>query len=59
MLYSRQAVVEMLRNAGFRDAANEAEADLPDPVDLDTAAEWGLKRGISRSILISRMGGSP
>jgi hypothetical protein len=49
----------MLRNAGFREAADEAMRDLPDPVDLDHAQEWGSQRGITRDVLTSRMGGGP
>jgi hypothetical protein len=56
---ARQEVVRMLRKAGFRAAADEAMQDLPDPVDLDHAQEWGIQRGITRDVLISQMGGSP
>ena len=58
MQYSRQAVVDMLRNAGFHDVADEAMRELPDPVDLEYAQEWGMQRGITRDGLISQMGGS-
>jgi hypothetical protein len=57
--YTRQEVVRMLRKAGFREAADEAMRDLPDPVDLDHVQEWGIQRGITRDVLISQMGGSP
>jgi hypothetical protein len=57
--YSRQEVVRMLRKAGFREAADEAMRDLPDPVDLDHVQDWGIQRGITRDVLISQMGGSP
>ena len=59
MQYSREEVVRMLRKAGFREAADEAIRDLPDPVDLDYLQEWGRQRGITRDVLISQMGGSP
>lgn len=59
MQYSRQAVVDMLRNAGFREIADEAMRELPDPVDIEHAQEWGRQRGITRDALISAMGGSP
>lgn len=49
----------MLRKAGFREAADEAMRELPDPVDLDYVQEWGRRHGITRDDLISRMGGSP
>jgi hypothetical protein len=57
--YSRQEVVDLLRKAGFREAADEAMRELPDPVDLEFLEEWGGRHGITRDILISRMGGSP
>ena len=57
--YSRQEVVDMLRKAGFHERADEAMRELPDPVDLDHAQEWGLRHGITRDALISQMGGSP
>jgi hypothetical protein len=59
MQYSRQEVVRMLRDAGFREAADEAIRDLPDPVDLGHLQDWGRQRGITRDVLISQMGGSP
>jgi hypothetical protein len=49
----------MLRNAGLEHVAEEAERSLPDEVDLERAAEFGLRHGITRDELISRMGGSP
>ncbi len=59
MQITRQDVVDMLRKTGFPAAADEALRELPDPVDLDQAAAWGAKYGITRDELISRMGGSP
>jgi hypothetical protein len=59
MQTSRQEVVRMLRKAGFRETADEAMQDLPDPVDLDHLRDWGRQRGITRDVLISQMGGSP
>jgi hypothetical protein len=59
MKLTRQDVVDILRKTGFSEAADEATRVLPDPVDLDHAAEWGARYGISRDELISRMGGSP
>jgi hypothetical protein len=56
---SKQEVVRMLRNAGFRETADEAMRDLPDPVDLDHVREWGRQHGITRDVLTSQMGGSP
>jgi hypothetical protein len=57
--YSRQEVVDMLRRVGFREAPEEAMVELPDPVDLERAAEWRMQRGITRDVFISRMGGGP
>ena len=57
--YSRQHVVDMLCAAGLHEAADAAMEELPDPVDLDYAQEWGMRRGITRDLLISQMGGSP
>ncbi len=59
MQYSRQHVVDMLRAAGLGEAADDALRELPDPVDSDFAQEWGMRRGITRDVLISQMGGSP
>ena len=59
MQYSRHEVVAMLRKAGFPETADEAMAELPDPVDLQRVAEWAMRRGITRDILISQLGGSP
>jgi hypothetical protein len=59
MKHSRQEIVDLLRRAGLPEAADEAMAELTDPVDLRHVQEWCLRRGITRSVLISRMGGSP
>lgn len=56
---SRHDVVDMLRKAGLPELADKALHDLPDPVDRDQAAAWGVKSGINLGELISRMGGSP
>ncbi len=58
MEISRQEVVAMLRRAGLREEAEEAQRALSDPVDLDRALVWGQEHGITRDELISRMGGS-
>jgi hypothetical protein len=57
--YSRQEVVRMLRKAGFREAADEAMRDLPDPVDFDHVQELKRQHGVTRDVLISQMDGSP
>jgi hypothetical protein len=59
MLVSKQSVVEALRKAGQREAAEEAERVLSDPVDLEYAQRLGFERfGITRDELISAIGGS-
>jgi hypothetical protein len=57
--WSRGEVVSVLRRAGYRELADEAMRDLPDPVDLDYVLAWGAEHGVTRDRLISRMGGSP
>jgi hypothetical protein len=49
----------MLRRTGFPELAEEALRVLPDPVDLDFAAEVLESYGVTRDELIDRMGGSP
>jgi hypothetical protein len=39
--------------------ADEAARELPDPVEVDRAAQFLAPHGITRDALISRMGGSP
>ena len=56
---SREHVVEVLRTAGMYDVADEANRSLPDELDLDRAAEFLARYGITKDALISRMGGSP
>lgn len=56
---SRQEIVNVLRRAGLHELAEEAMRALPDPVDLDDAVAWGAQHGVSRTTLVSRMGGSP
>ncbi len=59
MQYSRQHLVEILRRTGYPDLADAALKGLPDPVDLDEAAKFLEPYGITRDVLISRLGGSP
>ena len=59
MLTTKREVVRVLRNAGLLQAAEEAERTLPDELDIERAAEFGERYGITRDVLISRMGGSP
>jgi hypothetical protein len=59
MLIPKREIVELLRRAGYFDVAEKADQSLPDPVELGRAAEFGMRYGITRDELISRMGGSP
>jgi len=55
----RDEALAVLRQAGFQDLVPDAERELPDPAkpqDLDRFAE---RHGLTRDLLISRMGGSP
>jgi hypothetical protein len=56
---TRKWVVDVLRKAGLPQLAEEALHVLPDPVDSDQVAAWGVPHGINMGELISRMGGSP
>jgi hypothetical protein len=56
---TRQHVVDVLRKAGLPEVAEEAQRELPDPVDSEQAAAWAMPYGVSMDGLISRMGGSP
>jgi hypothetical protein len=56
---TRQWVVDVLRKAGLPQLAADALHVLPDPVDSDQVAVWGVSHGINMGELISRMGGSP
>jgi hypothetical protein len=57
--YGRQEVVDLLRKAGLPDAADEAIAELPDPVSYEDVDEWATRHAITRDVLISQLGGSP
>jgi hypothetical protein len=57
--YSRRYVADMLRRQGFPELADVALRELPDPVDAEQLENWGMRYGVSKDDLISRMGGSP
>jgi len=59
MQVARQHVVDVLRTAGLPQVAEEASRSLPDPVDMELAAQFLQRYGITKDVLISRMGGSP
>ncbi len=58
-LYSREYVADRLRSQGFPELADAALRELPDPVDVDQIEAWGMRYGVTKDDLISRMGGSP
>lgn len=57
--YSRQWVVDTLRRLGYAQAADEAQRDLPEEIDLTELEKFGDRHGISRGQIVDRMGGSP
>ena len=57
--YSRQYVVDELNRLGYRELAEEAARDLPDPVDINYLETWCIQHGLDMDELISEMGGSP
>ena len=59
MAVSKQWAVDVMRRLGFTDAADDAERELPDPVEMTQLEEFGDRHGISRGALMDRMGGSP
>jgi hypothetical protein len=56
---TRQHVADMLRRAGLPELADQALRDLPDPVDSEQVAAWGVPHGVNLGELMSKMGGSP
>jgi hypothetical protein len=61
MKVPKQQVLDVLARAGRVDLLDQAERDLPDPVDTDRDVdqEQLLRYGITRGQLVDRMGGSP
>jgi hypothetical protein len=58
-VYSRQYVVDRLRCFGLPELGDKALRELPDQVDTDQLWDWGMRHGVTKDELISRMGGSP
>jgi len=56
---SRQHIVKALRRAGMHEIADSAQATLPETVDPATVERFCAVHGVSKSILMDRMGGSP
>ena len=52
-------MVHILRRAGFREVADEAEKELPVALELDQAMNWCAEHGVQESDVISQLGGSP
>jgi hypothetical protein len=59
MQVTRQRVVDVLRAQGLLDVAEEVNRSLPDRVDFARATAVLQRYGITKDVLISRMGGSP
>jgi len=59
MQVTKRHIIEVLRTAGLPQVAEEANRSLPDEMDLERAAEFVGRYGITKDVLISRMGGSP
>ena len=59
MQVTRQHVAEVLRASGLPEVADEANRSLPEELDLERAADFLARYGITKDALISRMGGSP
>ena len=49
----------MLREAGFREAADEVMGDLPDPVDLDHVQDWGYSAASPETFSSARWAAAP
>jgi hypothetical protein len=59
MAISRQWVIDLMKQLGYSELAEEASRVLPEQLDLRQLQEFGDRHGISRTELESRMGGSP
>jgi hypothetical protein len=58
MAISKQWAVTMLKKLGYTEAAEEASRVFPDQIELKQLEEFGDRHGISRSDLVSGMGGT-
>lgn len=58
MAIRKQWAVDLLNHMGYSEAAEEASRVLPDPLELKQLEDFGDRHGISRSELVSRMGGT-
>ena len=58
MALSRKWAVDLMKRMGYSEAAEEASRVFPDQIELKQLEEFGDKHGISRSELVSAMGGT-
>jgi|HubBroStandDraft_1064217.scaffolds.fasta_scaffold631654_2 hypothetical protein len=58
MAVSKQWAIDMMKRMGYTEAAEEATRVLPDQIELKQLEEFGDRHGISRSELVSAMGGT-
>lgn len=59
MEVTRQHVLDTLQRAGYGNDVEKVISSLPDPVDLDDLGDILRPYGITKTELVSRMGGSP
>ncbi|MGF7233382.1 MAG: hypothetical protein ACQSGP_11535 [Frankia sp.] len=59
MEVTKQTITDVLSRAGLSQQTEQLVSSLPDPVDADQAAQLLGHYGITRDMLIDRIGGSP
>ena len=59
MQTTRDNIVAVLRHAGLVDEAERAERSLPESGEFDEMIKLCEAHGVSRDMLIDRLGGSP
>lgn len=57
--YRRQDFADVLRRCGHHELADKALKELPDQLDIDQIQTWETEQGLTRTVLISELGGSP
>jgi hypothetical protein len=58
MEFSKDQIVDLIREQGDQDKASQADQELPDQVDTDRDSGLLSKFGIDPQDLISRLGGN-
>ena len=59
-LHSKKSVIDVLRRTGVApDTLEQFDAELDDPVDLDTCHDVLARHGLSVHSLMDRLGASP